>query len=523
MDSAGICDKPFNTNILGISLGCIIIYALIYFMCGEKLPVSDGLGWDGVTYAAYATNFIHEITTTSDVYHVTRIFPSLVIYCVTTIFQLKLTTPYAVCAMFYLLNTSMLLGTAYLWYKICRLKAFNTYIYLVGFISLFINYACLKLALYAPVSVDASVLFFGICILYLYLKQKYVSICIALFPIFFTWPIAIVLVLPLIIYTFSDKDILTGSPWQKINAAIVAFMFIGIVSLSLCVLLYRSNLVPNWYTVFYSWNEAWWPPNSRVTSWIYFILPVNIAIACVYVYFVALYSNIYNVIKNIYRVYFPNIALYLLLMTICIATSFWLSHLSLNYTGKTTFSGSEFLTITILGAIAKPALNLIMHAIFLGPCAILWLFYMRPIIRAANEETFGLLLFVIITYFMALNSHSRQLTFNVPFMIYLLCKVLDNLAMMKNKIRFLVAYAMTALIGSKIYILINAVPFQGDILSDSFQRFFMNFGLWTRWPGYFFNVEVTLIMCLFLYIGFYRNIKNANQPEMVLTRAIQSL
>ncbi|MBX9702916.1 MAG: hypothetical protein K2X39_02060, partial [Silvanigrellaceae bacterium] len=183
---------------------------------------------------------------------------------------------------------------------------------------------------------------------------------------------------------------------------------------------------------------------------------------------------------------------------------FWLSHLSINYTGKTIFSGSEFLAITLLGAVAKPAFNLIMHATFFGPCALLWLFYMRPILIAANEERFGLLVFVIITYVMALNCHSRQLTFNFPFMIYLLCTVFDNVNTIKNKTQFLMGYALAALVGSKIYYLINVAPLQGDILSAPLQRFLMNFGLWTRWQGYFFNVAVLIIMVLFLllpYVG----------------------
>lgn len=516
MDSGDTHFKPLNTYVLVLSLICIAAYALLYFIWGETLPVNDGLGWDGVTYAAYATNFIHEITTTSDVYHVTRIVPSLIIFTIKTIFKIDLATPYAICTMFYLLNTVMFLGAAYFWYKICRLKSFNTYIYLVGFISLFINYACLKLALYAPISVDPSVLFFGVCVLYLYLKKNYISICIVSFFIFFTWPVAIVLVMPLIIYTFSDKKLLDYSPSRKINAALITCIFIGVVSLLIYVLLYRSYLVSNWSSLLYCWSQAWWPATKRVTSWIYFILPVSIVIASFYVYYVAFYSNFYNVIKNINRIYFPNLVLYLTTITICMAMSFWLSHLSLNYTGKTVFSGSEFLAITLLGAIAKPALNLIMHAIFLGPCTLLWLLYMRSIIKEANKESFGLLLFVIITYFMALNSHSRQLTFNVPFMIYLLCSVLNNLITIKNRIRFLAAYAMAAIISSKIYILINAVPFEGDILSNSFQRFFMNFGLWTRWPGYFFNMGVTLLMCLFLYIGFYRNKKHIISTSRIL-------
>jgi len=502
--------KPLHATTLLISLGCIAFYAIAYLIWGEKLPVGGGLGWDGVTYAAYVKDFMGEITTTNDVYHVTRIFPSLLIYSVTTLLGLKIVTPYSVFVAFYILNNIMYLATAYLWYKICKFKSFNVYIFIIGFISLFINYACLKLSQYAAVFLDPCVLFFGTYILYLYLKQNYISMCILLLPAYFTWLIAIVLALPLIIYNFSDKYILSNSPQQKTNAAIVVLLFVGCVSLLLYVLLYRSNLVPDWSSALYSWNQAWWPTNGH--RWIYFVLPTSIIIASIYVYFVALTSNIFSVLKNSYRVYLPHVLLYLILLAVCEALTFWLSHLSINYTGKTLFSGSEFLAITLLGSIAKPALNLIMHATFLGPFTILLLYYMRRIMIAANNENFGLLLFAVITYVMALNSHSRQLTFNVPFMIYLLCKSLNNLAEIKNKTLCLVTYAIAALVSSKIYYLINVAPLQGDILGYPFQRFFMNFGLWTIWRGYFFNIIVAILMCLLLYIGFYRNTRAAPLP-----------
>lgn len=506
MHSTDRCEQTLNTRLVFFSLAGLVAYALVYFIWGEKLPVAGGLGWDGLAYAAYATHFLQEITTTSDVYHVTRIFPSLLIYGVTSLLGIKLATAYAVFLAFYILNNMMFLAAGYLWYKICKLKGFNTYIYLIGFISLFINYACLKLAQYAPVFVDPCVLCFGMLVLFFYLKRCYVSMAIVVLPLFFTWPIVIMLVLPLMIYTFSDSAILKASSAQKINAFIVVSLFIGYLCALLYILVCQSQLVPDWVSLSYSWNHAWWPASRHRPSWIYFILPVSIVIASIYVYFIALNSAIFNVLKNSYRVYLPNVALYSLLIALCWGLFYWLSHLSANYTGKTLFSGAEFLALTALGSIAKPALNLIMHTTFFGPCAILWLVYMRSIFLAANEERFGLLLFVIITYLMALNAHSRQLTFSIPFMIYLLCKVLDNLRMINHKIQFLLAYTAAALIGSKIYYLINVAPLQGGILSYPFQRFFMNFGLWTIWSGYLFNVILAILMCLFLYLGFYKNI-----------------
>lgn len=497
--------RVLNTRIVFLSLCFLVLYAVVYFIWGEKLSVAGGLGWDGVTYAAYATNFLHEITTTSDVYHVNRILPSFVIYCIAKISGITLASPHAVFVAFYILNNLMFLGAGYLWYKVCRLKEFNTFIYLIGFISLFVNYASLKLSQYAPVFVDPTVLFLGMIVLYLYLKRNYISICFLLFPVFFTWPIAVVLVLPLIIYIFSDSDILKDSPQRKMNAVLIVVLFVGYVSAVLFVLIKHTHLVSNWVSVIGSWNQAWWPPNSRRFFWIYLVVPLSIVITSVYIYFIAFNSMFFRVIKNSYRVYWPHVALYVLFIVACAGLFYWLAHLSFNYTGKTIFSSSEFLALTVLGSIAKPAFNLVMHTTFLGAGAVLCLFYMRSLMTAANEETFGLLVFVIITYFMALNCHSRQLIFNMPFMIYLLCSVLDNLKKFKNKTRFLGAYALAALIGSKLYYFINVAPLQGDILHYPFQRFFMNFGLWTTWSGYLFNLIVMIVMCLFLYMGFYKN------------------
>lgn len=500
-----------NRRIVQISLVSIVVYALIYFIWGEKLPIAEGLGWDGLTYAAYATNFIQELLKTSDSYHITRIFPSFFIYCVAKILGIKLSTPHTVFVAFYILNNVMFLSAGFLWYKICQLKSFSTTSYLIGFISLFINYSCLKLSQYAPVFVDSWVLFFGMLILYLFLKHKYVLMCMVLFPIYFTWPIAVVLGIPLVIYTFTDKTILNNLPQDKINAAIAVALFIVCISILCSILIGQSVLISNWVSVLYSWNQAWWAPQSHRPFLIYVVVALSLFIACVYIYYIALYSALFKTLKNSYRINFTNAGLYILLIVLCSGVSFWLMHLSVNYTGKSIFSTSEFLALTLLGAVVKPGFNFIMHATFLGPWSILLLIYMRSILRVANEERFGLLLFTIITYFMALNCHSRQLTFNVPFMIYLICRVLNNSIMIKDKTKFLLCYSLAAFLGSKIYYLINVAPMQGDILSYPFQRFFMNFGLWTMWRGYFFNLGLTIIMCLILYFGCYKSVLNVKE------------
>src|SRR5262249_61118415 len=51
--------------------------ALVCFAAGERVPVADGLGWDGCIYAAWAKDYHNEIFVKGvDGYYVQRILPS---------------------------------------------------------------------------------------------------------------------------------------------------------------------------------------------------------------------------------------------------------------------------------------------------------------------------------------------------------------------------------------------------------------------------------------------------------------
>ncbi len=108
-------------------------------------------------------------------------------------------------------------------------------------------------------------------------------------------------------------------------------------------------------------------------------------------------------------------------------------------------------------------------------------------------------IFLIITAVLSLNSQSRQIDFNYPFIVYTLCLALNNQTFSKKSVLY---YFLIGLIISKVYILINVAPLNGSVLDFPLQRLMMNSGTYMGWIGYFINISLfiyAMILLKYLY------------------------
>jgi hypothetical protein len=477
--------STISNSIVVLSISALAIYMIGYWIVGEKLTYNEGLGWDGVIYAAYARNFFHELTTTSDVYHVSRTLPSFIIFCVSHFFSINLSNPKSVVFSFYIFNNILYLLSAVIWYRICKLKNLTTSIYLFGFISVFISFTFLKYYQYADILTDCCAFFLGISILYYYLKRNYFLIGVLLLPCLFSWPLAVPLILLLVIFNKKYDVRLFKNPeklWSS-SAFIIGTLYALLLMMSVYI-----PLVSN------SWNN--WSGGMGIAKK-YTVLSALIGGA--YIYYLFLNLSIQTVFKGIKSFDLKITILFVIYMLVLMLFYRWMTHLSINYNTTPSFGTGSFITLILTGPILKPGLFLIMHLTFYGPIFTFFMYYYKNILESASAESYGIMLFMLGTYFLALDPHSRQLIFSFPFIVYFVSLILNEKRIMTNV--FLLFYLAAAVAASKIYYIINTAPMTGSILEDPFQRFFMSFGLWTMWPGYFLNLALAILICLLLFLG----------------------
>lgn len=481
-----LTDKNLNKKTLYISIFLLLNYSIYYFYFGERIPLNNGFGWDGNIYAGYVQNFWSHISHTDDVYHVNRVLPSFIVYCFLKLLHLDTYSPHNIVNGFMILNSICFILTAYFWFKICEYKKFLSNTYWMGFISLFVNFLFLKHNLYDAVLTDTVAIFLGMLSLYCYVQKKYLLLAATIIPAYFTWPISIVLIVPLLLFTkvdTIDKSILN---LEQYLSYLLTTLFI-FICIYLTYIIGNTKIVSNSIDIFYP------------------LLPLSILMAALFMHCVILYSRLLYSLQTFTQINYNNILLLTISVVICSIIYIWLKHHMPHFdTDKPIFTLYDLLNVCILGAIARPGLFLIAHLSFLGPVVVLVLLYARDILEQSRQEGMGFTILLLLTAFLALNSQTRQIDFNYPYIVYALCLVLNNKSV-TNK--FLLYYLSAGFIISKVYYPINVAPLTGSVLDFPLQRLMMNSGTYMSWTGYFINISLFIIAYLFIKRG--SQIKNS--------------
>lgn len=466
---------------LNISILLLTLYSIGYYFFGERIPVYNGFGWDGTLYAAYAQSFWGVLRHTNDIYHINRILPSFIIYCFLKLLHLNAKSPTIIVDAFIIFNSILFILSAYIWFKLCNYKKFAISTYWLGFISLFVNYLYLKHNYYDSVLTDTAAIFLGMLTLYFYVQKKYWCLALTMIPAYFTWPISIVLLAPLLLYTNSVSVAQPINRMEYSGSLFITAVFIG-ACIYLTYILGNTKIVGNSVYIYYP------------------LLPLSILLAAIFIYMVFLHSRLFITLNNLFKINYQNLCYLTVTAVICLVIYSWLKHHLPHYaTDKSFFTIADLLSVCVLSAIAKPGLFFIAPLAFLGPVVILIIFYLKDIMRASLQDSFGMMLFIIATAVLALNSQTRQIDFNYPFIIYLVCLIMDKKSITN---RSLLLYLVAGLIISKVYYLINVEPLTGSILTFPFQRFMMNSGTYMNWGGYFVNLGLFILAIIFVKQGF---------------------
>ena len=167
---------------------------------GEQVPANDGLGWDGVRFARYATSgpqalLNREINT----YYVQRTGPSLVVHVVIRALGLPF-DPVTIRWTFMGMNLVLLTGSIAMLVDTGRRLALSNNAQWLLFMGLFVNPANGRLPVYYANIGDSTAFTLGVAMLWGWCARKPWVLVVASLIALVSWPAAFYLLLPLIVW-----------------------------------------------------------------------------------------------------------------------------------------------------------------------------------------------------------------------------------------------------------------------------------------------------------------------------------
>src|SRR5688572_23759499 len=125
----------YNHSIAAMAF-LVFAYGVLQIFWGERVPIADGLGWDGQIYGAYASDFFVQLGNHGvNYYRAQRLLPSAIVYFSLSAVGAPHDIP-SVIRGFQLLNLSLMVGAAVCYGLLCKKLRLRPALCWVGFFSL---------------------------------------------------------------------------------------------------------------------------------------------------------------------------------------------------------------------------------------------------------------------------------------------------------------------------------------------------------------------------------------------------
>lgn len=454
-------------------------YVFNYF-CGEKIPVAGGIGWDGSKYFVFATEINNYFLKKNfDSYYIQRIFPSLIIHISTKISRIS-PTPLHIINAFYIYNCIVITIAIVFLYKIAKFQNWSFNIFILGFISLFLNFAILKHMTYYPILTDYTAFTLGLMQVYFYLKNNTKMLIAVTIIGAFTFPTILFCGCILILFPMRNSVNLKHFAISIKSNIPIKFFSLAFASIILIIALYYAPEAP------------------------YFLFRYNLISWDIVIAFLALYIYTYYLIKPFLEVdIFNNIILYFNRTIIVILLLLLIKVIQLHFSkGTPILTTASFIRIIFNESVGNnPLVFLISHFVYFGPSIALIVIYWNELVAKAKSY-FGIMLLLIAYVILSLDSESRQLINVFPIFVFLLLETLNIRNISK---KFIYWVLIISLFLSKFWLPINIFTGKLNWEYEAFLRFplqiyFMNLGPWMNTYMYVINLITFLAVIIGLWI-----------------------
>jgi hypothetical protein len=423
----------------------------------EMIPVREGIGYDGTTYSAMTRDPMKIVFGgILDVHRIQRVVPSLVVYSVLRPFDLNESNP-AIVIGFQVLNFALMAAAAYVWWLIARRLNLSRPAGWVGFLALLVNYGLIKVQAYSPVMTDTFGFFLGLVVLACVVFKRpgllpWVAVLGA-----FTWPTVTYSALGLYVFSRPGGPLRPNRWWGVAVAGIaaIAIPVLGVYS-------YRcgSNVCPS--PLMYG---------SVVPG----LMPISV---------VVLAALIYLALRPVVEVLTVPAVLRALdwrRLIVAVVLMLLISRVQHDLADPSFRTVSRTLYNTALGGLAKPAGNLVAHAVYYGPALLLLALTWRRAVREVRQFGAGFVALLFGFLLIAVTNEARILMNEWPMFALMAAIVVDKLEWRRFEV---VVFGLLALVTSRLWFPVNHGPYVGH---------------WSNYPEQYYGMSLGLKMTMFSY------------------------
>ncbi len=467
-------------------------WLLINIFFGERIPINNGAGWDGLRYSAIAQHFTdfvlhHQLTQ----YSLQRIFPSTIVHFFTKLAHIPITDLQAP-VIFSIYNAVILFFAVFIWYAIAKKLRWSPEVRLISFAGLFFNYAILKMNVYYPILTDTSAFMFGLLMIYFFLINNNYGVLSTGIIGAFIFPTFLYMGLILFVFPLQENRENVAHINSKKVIYLTLFKVIGIVVACLSIYLISGKKMLGGYYTF---------P----------VLFVSVMGLFIYL-FLAMYPisrHFFNVFREIKRSLNHRILLALLIVIFLKSFIHFFSNKA-----ASQLTPWSFIINVAAQALAYPLNFIISHVIYYGPIICLCIIFWKDIVEYIKNKSSGLFIVTVLYIVLSIGSESRQFINFFPIIVVGAAEILNRKTI---SWRFTYIFILLSLIVSKAWLPLN----HGEWLSLNthppeltlafpMQWYFMSLGPWVAHPIYAIHFIAVSMLFLFTYKLAKNGIKNVS-------------
>ena len=383
----------------------LIAVALYGSLLGERIPIRDGRGWDGNRYMKTAADLDAgwELVSTNP-YLFQRMIPSLVVHAGLVVTG-SARDDATILAAFMLLNTSLLLLTLWLWLAVANHFNLSAAARWLGFVGLFVNVPCFKIAYYYPAITDMAALALGMALVYFLLIGRTLGVALTALVGAFTWPMAGPMGALLVLFPREHEPRLEAiaAPISAAAKGLAVLTAVGVTLMS-GYLFYARGIR----------SAGWGPVVGAVES----VYPLSLLVTAVYV-LVVIASLVpeptpAGLLATLRRIRPTNLALALAIFMIPRLAA------AIFTTGPELLTISSFIPYVFFLSTTRPGIFLVAHLVFFGPVLLLLPFVWKHVRALFQQWGAGAQLYTILGLMVAACPDSRQSMLIVPMLIVVL-------------------------------------------------------------------------------------------------------
>lgn len=458
----------------------ILAVTTFYWVFPDIMPFHQGFGFEGYTIYKPMAKDVHEylIAHRMNSYSIQRIFPYVLLHFTFKVFGIAF-SDFNMLLFFQVFQLGIALIIIYTWDKLAKHLKIGLPGQWIGYLSMLINFATLKLDFYIPFTYDRLAMASGLVSFYCYLTHRPLGLFINAVLALTIWPTALLFNLLMLLVPATEPVPATHTPWlSRIWAAGIASAVCG-----LFVLVIYVKHIP---------DSLYMAPAVRP------LLPLSILLIGVYLAYTqatlaqTLFPGWQEIVPRVRHLLRPRLS--------------WLYALGLvgayvlltRYLGDPThpyLTPQQFAINLTYGALQRPAQSLVFHVLYYGmPFLFIALFWRRTL-QAVTRLGLGTGLLFMAVLIQAVNNETRQMANVIPLLTILAALVADGLT---PRPKVVAVTAILAALFSKAWVfslnyfdpnygkpddIYPMLTFeQGNFLKWPQQAFFMNLGPWAATP-----------------------------------------